>query len=132
MSATDRPARAPCRSCPYRRDVPAGVWAAEEYDKLWRYDGSISDQAFNGALGLFFCHQRDGRLCAGWVGCHDMTDNLAVRLHGIAPEAFDYESHIPLFGSGHDAADHGMNGIDRPDEVARRMVARLAKKLGLD
>lgn len=30
--------REPCSACPYRVDVPAGVWAREEYDKLDPYD----------------------------------------------------------------------------------------------
>ena len=24
----------PCSSCPYRKDVPSGVWAHHEYEKL--------------------------------------------------------------------------------------------------
>lgn len=24
----------PCETCPYRRDVPSGVWSADEYRKL--------------------------------------------------------------------------------------------------
>lgn len=34
----------PCHSCPYRRDVPSGVWATEEYDKLLPYDADTASQ----------------------------------------------------------------------------------------
>jgi hypothetical protein len=47
------PASNPCGSCPYRRDVPSGVWDAAEYEKLPRYDGPMADQPAR----LFLCHQ---------------------------------------------------------------------------
>jgi hypothetical protein len=123
------PAKAPCGSCPYRRDVPAGVWAEEEYLKLPAYDGETFEQVLKGAVGLFYCHQRTGNLCAGWVGCHDMNHNLAARLTPIAPEAFDYESPVLLFGSGAEAAAHGLSAVDNPGPEARRLMAKLWKKV---
>lgn len=68
---TRGPAPKPCASCPYRRDVPSGVWHPDEYTKLRRYDEDTSQQP----AGLFICHQTDAendarRVCAGWVGCH--------------------------------------------------------------
>lgn len=131
------PAKKPCVSCPYRRDIPAGVWAEHEYLKLPGYDGETWEQAFKGAVGVFYCHQRTGNLCAGWVGCHDMDNNLAVRLaasngKAVAEETFDYESPIPLFGSGAEAAAHGLSGVENPGEEARRLVAKLAKKIGTE
>ena len=47
-------AKVPCGSCPYRRDVPSGIWEQHEYDKLPEYDGQTWEQ--NPAL--FLCHQR--------------------------------------------------------------------------
>jgi hypothetical protein len=32
------PAPKPCESCPYRKDVPSGVWSEGEYRKLPQYD----------------------------------------------------------------------------------------------
>lgn len=122
-------AKAPCGSCPYRRDVPAGVWSADEYAKLPRYDGETFEQLKAGAMGLFFCHQQDGKLCAGWVGCHDMHHALAVRLHPVDPMVFDYESPVPLFASGAEAAAHGLSGVDNPDASARALIAKLDRKL---
>jgi hypothetical protein len=124
------PSKAPCGTCPYRRDVPAGIWSAEEYAKLPGYDGETGDQLVAGAGGLFFCHQNDGRLCAGWAGCHDMRHNLAVRLHRVAPETFTYKSPVPLFRSGAAAAAHGLSGIENPSPKARSAIAKLLKRLG--
>jgi hypothetical protein len=132
------PAKRPCVSCPYRRDVPSGIWAEEEYDKLPGYDGNTGEQLDAGALGAFFCHQQNGRLCAGWVGCHDMNESLGLRLassHGTLSEedvdaAFDYVSPVPLFSSGAEAAAHGLERLDAPDERARRIIGRLERKRG--
>ena len=129
MKGLPRPSKAPCGSCPYRRDVPAGVWSSEEYAKLPRYDGETGDQLMQGGTGLFFCHQNDGHLCAGWVGCHDMRHNLAVRLNRVHPAVFRYESPVPLFESGAEAAAHGLSGIEAPDERARALIAKLERKL---
>lgn len=65
----------PCESCPYRRDVPSGVWDASEYRKLPDYDRVTYDQP----IALFMCHQGNGHVCSGWAGCHDMQHTLAVR-----------------------------------------------------
>lgn len=122
------PSKAPCGTCPYRKDVPAGVWAAEEYEKLPGYDGDVLDQLLAGATGLFMCHQNDGHLCAGWVGCHDMYHSLAVRLQSVAPETFDYVSPVPLFASGAEAAAHGLSGVPNPDERAKAAMRKLTKR----
>jgi hypothetical protein len=125
------PARQPCSTCPYRRDVPSGVWDVSEYDKLPGYDGEIASQAMAGAMQLFDCHQRNNKLCAGWVGCHDMHNNLAVRLHygDVDPAIFDYVSPVPLFASGYAAAEHGKRDIEEPGPEARRAVRKVLKVL---
>ncbi len=128
MSALPRPAKTPCKSCPYRRDVPAGVWDASEYEKLPGYDGETFEQ-IEGGMALFFCHQQDGHLCAGWVGCHDPQELLALRLHPVDPSTFSYRSPLPLFASGTEAAAHGMSGIEEPDSRARAVIARLTRKM---
>ncbi|MFD8249718.1 DUF6283 family protein [Nocardia sp. NPDC059691] len=63
------PAADPCRSRPYRRDVPSGIWDASEYDELPRY----GEPTYNQPPALWVCHQTDrdhpaSRVCAGWVG----------------------------------------------------------------
>ena len=128
------PAPRPCSSCPYRRDVPSGVWALEEYEKLPEYDGPTYGQA----AGAFQCHQQDARLCAGWVGCHDMEQSLAFRLlarsGALADEeveaVLDYTTDVPLFASGAEAAAHGLRELEAPGADARRVIGRLRRKTG--
>lgn len=123
-----KPRPSPCSSCPYRRDVPSGIWEASEYEKLPGYDGDVPDQLEAGALGVFLCHQADGFICAGWAGCHDMTNNLAVRLdHDVDPSIVNYESPVPLFSSGAEAAEHGKRDIEEQSEQAQEKVERLLK-----
>lgn len=120
----------PCKTCPYRRDVPSGVWDVSEYEKLPDYDGSIMDQLAAGATGLFMCHQKDGNLCAGWLATHGTDELLAMRLHGgeVKNEVWGYQSPIPVFASGHEACEHGEAGIEKPDAKAKRAISRLLGK----
>lgn len=126
------PASTPCGSCPYRKDVPSGVWEVEEYEKLPAYDHDTADQP----IGVFHCHRQDGRVCAGWAGCHDMSHALAIRfaaadgrLAGEALDAvLDYETSMPLWASGAEAAEHGLARVNDPDLDARRVIDKLKQK----
>jgi hypothetical protein len=134
MSKSDC-AKAPCKSCPYRKDVPSGVWAASEYDKLPLYDGTIIEQIIGGGSALFMCHQNDGKLCAGWVAAHGPENLVALRLHRdkVDPSVFDYKSPVPVFGSGEAASKHGKRSIRRPGKNAQKTIVRLLRRreLGL-
>lgn len=137
MSSSLRPpAQRPCDSCPYRRDVPAGIWASEEYAKLRRYDAETPHQP----TGLFQCHQADAdsavrRVCAGWAGCHESEGLLALRLAVLDASidaatyqaVVEYVSPVPLFPTGSDAAAHGEVGIDAPAEDARRLINKITR-----
>ena len=124
----------PCGSCPYRCDVPSGVWALDEYALLPPYDEPDTAKQPPSA---FFCHQQDGRLCAGWVAVHDMPESLGLRLAAvvglISPEVYDlaleYTSPVPLWPSGTAAAEHGVADLRRPSERAIRTIQRLERKL---
>lgn len=123
--------KVPCGSCPYRRDVPSGIWARSEYDKLPAYDGPTWAQHH----GVFMCHQNDGRLCGGWLACHDPQELLALRIadrvnNNVDPAVFDYTTDVPVFASGAEARAHGIKGIRRPGKRARKMVAGLLRKRG--
>ena len=128
-------AKAPCKSCPYRKDVPSGIWAEHEYEKLPIYDGTIAEQLLKGYGGLFLCHQRDGCVCAGWVATHG--DNLAalrfialgISKDRVDPEVFGYVSPVPVFASGAEACAHGLRDMDEPSAKARRTVDRLSRKI---
>lgn len=117
----------PCASCPYRRNVPSGVWAADEYDALTAFDGAPSGQA----VSLFMCHQADEKLCSGWVGHKSPHDMLALRLGVIrgqvAPEALDYVTDVPLFASGAEAAEHGKRDIEHPSAGAQEQVSKITR-----
>ncbi len=126
------PQGAPCVSCPYRRDVPSGVWADTEYAKLELYDAPTYEQPPR----LFMCHQDNGHVCAGWAGCHDGAHLLSLRL----AEAFKtmtvddidatigYVSPVPLFGSGREAAEHGRRHIDNPSAEAVHIGQKIERK----
>lgn len=124
-------AKAPCKSCPYRQDVPSGVWAPEEYEKLPTYDGEIIDQLQAGALGLFMCHQKDGCLCAGWLATHGTDNLLALRMNGakVKDEVWGYKTKVPVWSSGQEACDHGLADIEQPGDQANRVINRLTRKI---
>lgn len=138
MTATiGPPAPRPCASCPYRRDVPSGIWAAEEYAKLPAYDRETMGQPPQ----VFLCHQNErdsdrSRVCAGWAGCHDGGHLLALRFASIGgsmtPDAIeatmDYRSPVPLFRSGAEAAAHGMVQIRRPGTRAVKTMGKIARR----
>lgn len=128
------PAPRPCASCPYRTDVPSGIWSEEDYAKLPLYDGPTWAQP----LKLFQCHQRYGgddlaRVCGGWAGCHDGDHLMALRIASLAGEISvetaeairAYVSPVPLFASGAQAAAHGMREILRPGPEARRAMDKI-------
>lgn len=134
---TLRPAINPCRSCPYRRDVPAGIWDFDEYVKLPPYDGETWEQPTE----LFQCHQypagdSQARLCAGWVACHDVDHLMALRIAGVFGRMADdelkatyaYSTTVPIFGSGTEAATHGMSGIVDPSPEARRFMTKISAR----
>lgn len=126
------PASVACKSCPYRRDVPSGLWHESEYQKLESYDADTMGQP----LAIFLCHQQNGRVCSGWAGCHDMDQSLALWFAAIEgrvtaevfAEIVDYRSPVPLFTSGAEAAGHGRAGIDRPDQRAQRAIRVLQRR----
>lgn len=131
------PAKNPCGSCPYRRDVPSGIWAEEEYDKLPRYDLPMVEQP----QGVFACHQFESgadsqRICAGWAGVHDMDDNLALRLWGafekltedVIEKTRNYTTDVPLFETGEEARQHGIAEIENPSAKAKAKVQRIINK----
>lgn len=127
--------KTPCASCPYRKNVPSGVWAAEEYDRLRQYDGEIMEQVVNGGVNVFLCHQGAGDVCSGWLGHRtDPLDLLAVRVgltdDRLDPTVLDYCTDVPLFESGAAAAAHGKAEIQTPSPKASDTIEKILKKRG--
>lgn len=126
------PARRPCGSCPYRRDVPSGVWAAVEYEKLPEYDRPTGEQP----TGVFHCHQQNDRICAGWAAVHDMDECLAMRLAASwesisvaeLAKVLAYATDVPLFATGAEAAEHGLRDLQTPGDAAQRTIQGLVRK----
>lgn len=117
----------PCAYCPYRADVPSGVWHEEEYRKLAAYDAATYAQP----RAPFMCHEKSGCICSGWAQVHENRPGcelLALRLaeirHGriVLPAAT-----VPLFASGTEAATHGMRDIDTPSANALRAQDYITK-----
>jgi hypothetical protein len=119
----------PCSTCPYRKDTPPGIWAAEEYRKLPEYD------ADGGALAPFHCHQENitgvPTLCRGWVSCHGF-ESIAVRLacvHGlISAEQVEAPCRVELYATGREACAAGLAGVLRPGVKARRAIDKLVSR----
>ena len=121
------PPKVPCGTCPYRRDVPSGVWERCEYEKLPCYDGETGEQVMKHAFGLFMCHQNDGCLCGGWLLTHDRDHLLALRVNHVDPSVWDYAPDIEVFASGQEAHDHGVRDLQRPGADAQRKIAGLQR-----
>jgi Family of unknown function (DUF6283) len=125
-----RPRKKPCASCPYRRDCPSGLWAEHEYGKLADYDKPTWDQP----PVIFACHLSAGdEACAGWVACHDMHENLGLRLEVLKRTAdadafLGYTTEVPVFTSGAEAAEHGKREIGNPTPRARAAIARIIRQ----
>lgn len=134
MTGIHAPAPKPCASCPYRQDVPSGIWSAHEYEKLLNYDKEFPFQP----AAMFQCHQNErddpkARLCAGWVATHGPDNLLAVRLaparERMSPAEFaatlDYTTTVAVFATGAEAAAHGMRDIECPSEAAELAIEKI-------
>lgn len=99
-------ATGPCGSCPYRKDVPAGLWHPEEYDKLAAFDRPTMEQP----AARFMCHAVPDNLCFGWASCYSnrghANELLALRLHRFPLDTIP-PSPVPLFASGAAACKYG-------------------------
>jgi hypothetical protein len=117
----------PCETCPYRRDVPSGIWAAHEYAKLPHYDKPTSMQPPE----IFHCHTSPQFVCTGWAQCHIVNNPRGHELIALRLAiAFGHElvipyTDIPFFKSGAEAAAHGMRDIEAPGLRARRAVQKV-------
>ena len=112
-----------CEACPYRKDVPSGVWSADEYAKLVNYDKPLVEQP----AASFSCHASPNLHCHGWAVCHSKTDPgpLALLLRG-RPEI--PEPSTELFSSGTEAALHGIRDVANPTPEARATMDKLLGK----
>lgn len=114
-----------CSACPYRRDVPSGVWHESEYEKLRPYDNDTAYQP----QAPFFCHATQEFLCHGWavVGGYDLLALRILELSALEPIDIP-PTRVPLFSTHAEAADHGLAEVKRPSRKARSVGDRLLRK----
>jgi hypothetical protein len=136
MSTTIGCLPVPCVTCPYRKDVPSGVWHRDEYQKLVAYDAETAAQP----AALFMCHQQHGGLCTGWVQSHAARDHrfdlLALRLHSFSDrvdvkQISNVARSVPavaLFRTGAAAMRHGLKRISNPGRKAVEAIASIVRK----
>lgn len=118
----------PCSTCPYRKDTPAGIWDASEYERLPDWDEG------NLTVGVFLCHHSAFKdtdtLCRGWLSV--ASDSIAVRLAmmdgRLDPDEVFAEVDVPLYATGQEACDAGLAGVEHPDEPAMDAIDRLIRK----
>lgn len=116
--------REPCASCPYRRDTPAGIWAAEEYRKLPAWDDDYQP-------GVFLCHHTPlidcQTVCRGWIVVHG--NNLTARLTAMTGVELNAENikltKSPLYRSGAEACRAGLRGVAKPKTEAKQVIQKL-------
>jgi hypothetical protein len=97
------------------------------------YDAPISRQPAT----VLVCHlnpqESDLSVCAGWAGCHNRDESLALRIASaretLTPEVVaavrDYRSPVPLFASGAEAADHGQADVACPGGDALEVITTI-------
>lgn len=104
--------REPCEQCPWRKDLPTGVFPAEAY----RQSASTAyDQAFN----TFACHMSGSKnpaTCAGFL-LQNADNNVGVRLMAMDGRIKGpiTDGGKPLYDSYKDMAV--ANGVDPDDPV---------------
>lgn len=115
----------PCSTCPYRQDVPSGVWSHDTYEILRPYDADTGEQP----IAWFGCHTTPDHYCHGWAvvgGTEGPQGLLALRLFGVDGDI--PEAAVPLFSSHNEAADHGQAEIEHPSAEANAAIAKLGRK----
>lgn len=112
----------PCSTCPYRKDVPSGVWAREEYDKLPQWDDPMN------FAGTFLCHQADRKaICRGWAEVHGNNFNCRVAV-SLAHNISEEPSRYPLYKSGAEARRAGIKALDKPSAKACAAISKIIAK----
>lgn len=113
----------PCASCPYRTDVPPGIWAPEEYEKLLAFDRVTVWQP----QAVFLCHSDQEKACSGWATCHERRPGrelLALRIGRFEELP---EHGVEIFQSAKLAALHGLGGVERPSPEAIEAMSKMTR-----
>jgi len=107
--------KTPCEQCPWREDVPTGVFPAEAY----RHSAHT---AYDAAMSTFACHMAGAQhpaTCAGFLLRHG-AHNLSVRI-ALSGERIDLDKisdgGFPIYETYRDMAV--ANGVDPDDPVLK-------------
>src|SRR4029077_4861673 len=113
-----------CSACPYRKDVPSGVWDHAEYEKLRPYDAETWEQP----AAAFMCHATPDFYCHGWAVVHTSRDHrydlLALRFRPCEIP----EPSTEFFETATEAADWGQELADEPPVEAVAAIEKLTKQ----
>ena len=120
----------PCRFCPYRKDVPSGVWHEEEYQKLLLYSNETMDQP----TAVFACHNQPDDVCTGWLATGLRAEprramlslRLAMSMQTLTGFA-EFEPEHDFFDTHTEAAEHGLRDIDDPSPEAQDAMVVLGR-----
>lgn len=105
--------REPCKECPWREDVPTGVFPAEAFRVS-------AKTAYDAAMTTFACHMSGSKapaICAGFLLRHS-DNNISVRLsvmNGRLDPVEVKDAGLPIYASYREMAV--ANGVDPKDPV---------------
>lgn len=124
----------PCKSCPYRKDAPLGLWDPVEFQNLLTQDRN----GFGGAV--FNCHGEvkkapaDRALCAGWLldqkrrGVPSIQLRLQLMRGGKALDEYERASGEGLRLYPSIEAMCRANGVAKDGRIIRRLPAPKAAR----
>jgi hypothetical protein len=115
--------RSPCEECPWRRDLPTGIFPLEAFR-------ISAPTAYDAAFTMFGCHMSKRRplTCAGFLPSEGAIHNIGVRL-ACARERInlaEVDSDVPLYRNYREMAI--ANGV-APDDPALTSCRVLDKSL---
>ncbi|MCS4088956.1 DUF6283 family protein [Rhizobium sp. BK176] len=109
--------RKPCKECPWRMDVPTGVFPADAFRES-------ANTAYDGAINTFGCHMNKASAvatCAGFLLRHS-DNNIGIRL-SLTGDRIDLDSvedgGFPVYASYRDMAI--ANGVPADDPVLQQV-----------
>lgn len=120
--------KAPCKTCPWRRDVESGAFGVERYEQL---QNTVRRGEQSPVIGdpMFACHQSvvgDEAACAGWLaveGYQHLGVRYAISVRRLDPAALRPGADWPpLWSSFDEMVEHmaGEEGACRIQPPTRR------------
>ena len=110
--------RTPCSSCPYRQDVPTGVWDPQHFLDVLKADA----EPFRGAM--WGCHKyvkkEEQSFCAGWLLDQRRRNfpSIQLRLRMMTDDALARDLCEVLTDQGHTLYD-SINDMCRANLFAK-------------